>query len=162
MMDLRLLEADEIPRIVAFYEETGHLPKLNSNDQFLVAEERGGIRAAVRLCRESGSLVLRGMRVSRLHQRQGLGSRLLQYAEEAMGSRGCYCIPFTHLESFYAQIGFVRIDPERAPAFLRNRLEHYRREHELDVILMRRPGSYGAGAVERNAGFLQNKEEGAA
>lgn len=157
-MDLRMLETDEFPRITAYYKEAGYTPKLNPGDRFLVTEERGEIRAALRLCRETDCLVLRGMRVSPPYQRQGLGSRLLQFAAKAMDSRDCYCIPYAHLESFYAQIGFVRIDPEVAPAFLRSRFEHYRREDELDVILMRRPCGLGVAAVERNAGFLPKKE----
>jgi N-acetylglutamate synthase-like GNAT family acetyltransferase len=135
---IRTVEGNEFEKIVAFYREADYTSELAPSDQFLIAEEGGSIKAALRLCRENGCLVLRGARVLPPYQRQGISTRLLRYAEKTIGERVCYCIPYAHLESFYAQIGFERIEPDQAPAFLKERLFRYREELSLDIILMRR------------------------
>jgi hypothetical protein len=58
-----------------------------------------------------------------------------------IGDRECYCIAYRNLRSFYAEIGFIEIDPAIAPPFLAERHAGYRREGGLDVIIMRRPSA---------------------
>jgi hypothetical protein len=55
-----------------------------------------------------------------------------------LGDRECYCIPYSHLVGFYAQIGFAEMAPVAAPAFLAERLADYRRRRGLDVVIMGR------------------------
>ncbi|MFN2273599.1 MAG: GNAT family N-acetyltransferase [Anaerolineales bacterium] len=85
-------------------------------------------------------IVLRGMQVRQDCQRRGIGSTLLRYAASVLGEHHCYCIPYSYLERFYEGVGFVRIDPLEAPAFLRERWSTYMGKLGLDVILMRRAG----------------------
>lgn len=129
---------NEFEKIESFYRENDYLQVIKPSDIFLVAKERDTIRAAIRLCREDGCLVLRGMRVSSRFQRRGIGSRLLHFAQGEIGNEVCYCIPYSQLRIFFAQIGFEKISPDEAPEFLRERYESYRSRHGLDVILMRR------------------------
>ena len=140
-MNCRRLGPDEQPSIEAFYRECGYDSPLDSSDKILIAEENGKIEAGLRICHEGGVLVLRGMYVREELRGRGIGSRLLRFTDSEIASDTCYCIPFANLESFYEMAGFLRIDPEQAPTFLRQRLDLYLDSLKLDVILMRRSGA---------------------
>jgi N-acetylglutamate synthase-like GNAT family acetyltransferase len=131
-----MIEIGEIERVKAFYEVSAYSQPLDSSDSILVAETGDDILAALRLCHEHGTLVLRAMRVHPDKLRRGIGTDLLRYAANVIGNEICYCIPYKYLTSFYSQIGFVEIPVDRAPKFLGNRLKLYQRKLNLDVILM--------------------------
>ena len=133
----------EFERITAFYRDNAYRPTIRPTDTIVVSENEGVLCGAVRLCEENGVLVLRGMRVSKGMQRRGIGTRLLRAVEPLIGERECFCIPHRYLRSFYGRISFEEIDLAEAPAFLRQRRARYRREHGLDVIIMRRSGAVG-------------------
>jgi N-acetylglutamate synthase-like GNAT family acetyltransferase len=139
----RRADPAEFGRITAFYRDNAYGPTIRPTDIIVVAKNEGALCGAVRLCEEHGVLVLRGMRVSAGMQRRGVGTGLLQAIEPLIGERECFCIPHRYLRSFYGRIGFEEIDPAHAPAFLRQRCTRYRREHGLDVILIRRRGTVG-------------------
>lgn len=143
MLITRKLHRSELPKLRAFYRENGYQPEITADDLCIVAEADGELRAALRLCREKGCLVLRGVRVAMEFQRVGIGSMLLRFALREIGDEVCYCIPYQYLQDFYGRSGFKRIPPESAPTFLRMRLARYREEDDLDVILMCRPAAEG-------------------
>jgi len=138
-MQTRPASPQEFHRIAAYYQESQYGQALDPQDSYVIAEEAGAIYGAVRLCEEHGVLVLRGMSVSPENRRQGIGTRMLKVLEFLIGNRECYCIPYSHLRSFYAQVAFHEIDPREAPVFLQERLAIYQNRLRLDVILMRRP-----------------------
>jgi N-acetylglutamate synthase-like GNAT family acetyltransferase len=139
----RLALPRDAENVRSFYRENGYTQALSPGDTVLLGERQGSVCAALRRCLEQGMLVLRGMRVAEGIRRQGVGTILLQSAIPHIGGRDGYCIPHRHLRTFYGRIGFSPIEACQAPAFLRDRLECYCGEHDLDVILMRRPGSTG-------------------
>lgn len=130
----------DFARVLSFYLDTGYTQPVDPADTLVYALREEEICAALRLCPEQNTLVLRGMRVCPDLRRQGVGTVLLLAAAKVIGERECYCIPHAYLESFYGQIGFREIDPDTAPAFLHKRLVTYRQVLVLDVILMRRMG----------------------
>lgn len=140
---LRRLEQGETGRLTSFYLENGYDSPIEDEEILLVVEAEDRILAALRLCRENGESVLRGMIVRELHRGLGLGTLLLEYAESVLAGENCYCVPYRELERFYSRIGFRRIDPAGAPEFLRERQRVYREELGLDVILMYRQGKGG-------------------
>jgi N-acetylglutamate synthase-like GNAT family acetyltransferase len=109
---------------------------LSPTDSFFIAHENGEVVGCVRLVRENGTLVLRAMQVKAEMQRSGIGALLLKLLSEEVGQEQCYCIPFAHLENFYGQIGFRKIDDSVAPLFLRDRLQRYKLDDSY--ILMRK------------------------
>jgi N-acetylglutamate synthase-like GNAT family acetyltransferase len=131
----------EFERVVAFYRASGYQAKISPRDVLVIAEQDGVLCGALRVCQEEGVLVLRGVRVVEGMRRQGIGTELLRVAQVAMGSRECFCIPHRYLTSFYGRVGFAEIGLEEAPAFLRERCVCYRREHEVDALVMRRPSA---------------------
>jgi N-acetylglutamate synthase-like GNAT family acetyltransferase len=139
MLVTRKAHPEESERIVAFYRDNDYRPAISPADVIVVAEHEGVLCGAVRLCREHGVLVLRGMRVSEVMRGQGIGTGLLQAVAPVIGARECFCIPHRHLCSFYGRAGFVEIEATEAPAFLCERCAAYRRAYGLDVVIMRRP-----------------------
>ncbi|MBI2503627.1 MAG: GNAT family N-acetyltransferase [Candidatus Latescibacteria bacterium] len=122
-----------------FVEDLAHMAKRTPGTRQVLAEEEGRIIGALRLCQEQGTLVLRGMRVQKEWQRQGVGTRLLQVANERIGQRTCYCLPHPYLEGLYGRIGFEQVKPASVPRFLRLRQVEYReRGVETLLILMKK------------------------
>lgn len=136
---VRAATPNELGWVERFYHANGYQPVIQLTDRLLLALQDGELCGALRLCEECGSLLLRGMRVAVPLQRQGIGTRLLRAAEELIGERACFCIAHRHLEFFYGQAGFRRIDARQAPQFLSDRCARYRREVEVDVVILRRP-----------------------
>lgn len=81
--------------------------------------------------------MLRGMHVDPAHQRAGVGRRLLANLIAGLAGAECFCIPFTHLTTFYGRVGFVVVSTAEAPAFLGEWVKQYRREGH-DVLIVHR------------------------
>jgi hypothetical protein len=63
---------------------------------------------------------------------------MLGRVHELVGNSGCFCIPYTHLRDFYAQIGFEEINLRATPRFPSACYTLYKLELGLDVIIMQR------------------------
>ena len=94
----------------------------------------------VRIANEHGIRVLRGMRVKPEFQRQGVGGQMLERIRSLLEGMECFAIAYAQLEGFYGRIGFCKCDERKAPPFLRERIEKYRKENlEQEFILIRKP-----------------------
>jgi len=151
MFRVREAQPDEMPRVEHFHKEVGYSSGLKPSDRLVVAEVDNALLGAHRLCTELGVFVLRGMRVRREVQRQGIGTAMLDLAQKLVAHQPCYCIPYRHLSCFYGQVGFKEMAPDQAPAFLRQRFELYRCSLQLDVIIMRMDHGSLASAPESGA-----------
>ena len=106
----------------------------------IVAKLGATLVGVARLCPEEGVTVLRGMQVSKAFQGQGIGARLLAACVPHMAQSDTFCLPYTHLEHFYAAAGFAPINGAGLPGFLAQRLAAYRGRGQ-DVMAMRRPAA---------------------
>ena len=128
-----------------FYKLAREKGKTQSSDEVYVARDDANIIAAVRVCplvdRGADSeappdkLLLRSLAVSPDARRTGIGSLFMEYVVQQIGTRECWCYPFSWLEGFYAQTGFVAVTPEDAPDFIRVPFENYRRQGR-DILIM--------------------------
>jgi len=110
-------------------------------DVFFVARSGAEVLGAVRYCVEEGSALLRGMLIAEEARKKGIGRMLLTAFDGFTRSRGkqtLYCVPYGHLESFYATIGFRAIPLEEGPPFLAERVRRYREDGMPSAILMKR------------------------
>jgi predicted N-acetyltransferase YhbS len=141
MASIRTAEDRDMERIRAFYRVVNYVGDVGSDDRMLLADESDRLVGVVRLVRENGIVVLRGMRVLQEYQRSGIGTLLLEAVSRALGSEECYCIPYEHLCDFYGRIGFQNLDPLAAPQFLAERLKEYRmrRPERFSLMLRRAP-----------------------
>jgi len=118
------------------YKICGYGGGLAQDDRVFVAVGEQ-IVGAVRICFENGVDVLRGMYVKPEFQQKGIGASMLAYLKDHIEMNGCYCLPYKHLERFYAKIGFAEISIHNAPAFLAARLEKYLTGGNREIIIMK-------------------------
>ena len=137
---VRLGVANDFPAVAELYLEWGYRSAAEPDDTLIVAEHDHRIVGVVRLTKESGHLVLRGMRVQPAFQRTGVGSQMLTLLVKQLKERECFGIPYDHLLSFYGRVGFREIEANGAPTFLVERAESYRAEG-LKVAIIRRNGT---------------------
>jgi len=128
-----------------FYKQAREKGKTQSSDEIYVARIEQKIIAAVRLCPLSGSkvlstqpsakLLLRSLAVLPEYRRTGIGTQFMQYIAEQIGSRECWCYPFSWLQEFYEQFGFHIVEPNDAPEFIRTPFGNYQRQGR-DILIM--------------------------
>ena len=138
MTTVRVVAQAEFAQVTRFYQEVGYNGVFTEHDLVVVAQQGDRIAGALRLCREAGTMVLRGVRVLTSLQRQGIGSRLLVGAVPYLSEENCYCLPHGHLKRFYGTIGFEELDPAAAPGFLVKRLEKYTTMGLSTIIMLRK------------------------
>jgi GNAT superfamily N-acetyltransferase len=140
-IDVRRAMVEDISRALNFYSERRYGGGIRPEDAVLLAERDGELVGIARLAAEEGVVVLRGMQVHPRFQRQGIGRKLLATVAQELDGRGCFCIPYAHLVGFYRGIGFHVIEPAKAPAFLRLRLQSYQNRGDgKEYLIMRREG----------------------
>jgi N-acetylglutamate synthase-like GNAT family acetyltransferase len=139
---IRVAAVDDLDNVREAYRAWGYRGSIGPNDKVFVAEGDGELLGIVRLAQEDEIYVLRGMQVSPSSQRQGIGTALLLELMKHLGGAECYCVPYTHLDEFYAQVGFRECSSKSAPRFLVDRLSQYLKNGR-EVILMRRPEPVG-------------------
>jgi predicted N-acetyltransferase YhbS len=138
VVTVRTAAAEEYDRVRSAYATWGYAGGVSAEDVVYVAERGTDLVGVVRRTREHAVTMLRGMRVADAWQRRRIGTRLLAAFVADLGREDCYCVPYSHLITFYGRAGFGAVRDEVAPPFLRKRLAEYRRRG-LDVLVMRRP-----------------------
>lgn len=136
MLDIRRATKADWERIESFYRQRNY-NGIKPQDTIFIVQVNNRLVGAVRICLEENVLVLRGMQIFPAFQRQGIGTKLLQMCDRYLNRQTCYCLPFSHLEQFYKQIGFEKVNLADVPSFLRARHNKYL-GRGLDVIAMSR------------------------
>lgn len=134
---VELVEPEHLHAVRVFYEHVGYGGGVQATDQVLVIRHGQQIVAAVRLCKEHGILVLRGMFVDPEYQRQGYGVRLLESAAIVIGAAECWCVPHAHLVQFYSRAGFREQEVDSIPGFLVERQAQYERNGYPASVMQR-------------------------
>ncbi len=143
LVTARLATSAEIGRALEHYAAWGYSGGVAPADVVLLAERHTEWLGLVRVAREGGVLVLRGMQVQPDARRQGVGTLLLGAVAAWLDDSGslsaaCFGVPYVHLLAFYARADFTECALDEGPAFLTKRVAEYR-GRGLDVTLMRRP-----------------------
>ena len=127
-----------------FYERVGYTGGIQDSDVVCLERQDHDLVGVVKLCKEEGVLVLRGLYVSEDLRGTGVGTRLLRAVSETIANQECWCIPFAYLSDFYATVGFARCRESEAPAFLEERCRKYVSKG-MDVVIMKRPIGFCGG-----------------
>lgn len=128
----------DLPAVEAIYREWRYRGGVQPEDGLVVADDAGRVVGVVRLTREHGYTMLRGMRLQPEYQRGGIGTRMLRLFVQQLDD-DCYCVPYANLLDFYGQVGFRVLTRTDAPPFLAERARTYEAEG-LEVAIMCRPG----------------------
>ncbi len=128
-MDIDLVEGkNAAPLVDPLYERNGAQSRAREIDLFFIAREKDSVIGCVRFCRENDIALLRSMMIDADYRRKGVGRQLLNAFSKYVRNQKIspvYCVPYSHLETFYGQIGFRKINDEDAPDFLIERLKNY-------------------------------------
>lgn len=134
------VQTGERAAVLRLYHDCAYSGGMHPSDVVLVARAATDIVGAVRVCREQGTVVLRGMQVRAGWRGQGIGKRLLAAAIPHLDHAVCYCLPYSHLVDFYASGGFRVVGAGALPEFLRERLDGYVAEGQNLLAMRREPG----------------------
>ncbi len=128
----------EVEAVNEFYCRVGYPHRAHRGDSIVVAMAATEIMGAVRLVREQGTQVLRGMQVDPRYHGQGVGTEMLRLLDQFFTPL-CFCIPYEHLSTFYAQARFRVAEPRDVPEFLLERYFEYLKENpdQKYVIMVR-------------------------
>jgi len=137
MLSIDCDRAANLDWLSEFYRQCGYGGKVQPEDRVFFAVDNNQIQGVVRLAQEKGACILRGMQVVRNQQQRGIGKRLLAILTQTLDGKECFCLPYTHLEQFYGQAGFITVADAELPGFLRERKQGYL-HREMDVIAMAR------------------------
>lgn len=129
-------DTGDLGRIREFYRSRNYNQNIDSECNVIVAQIDKEIIGVARICNENEVLILRGMQIKPEFQRQGIGTKILDKVKNLLEDKECFSIPYEHLEEFYGQIGFRRIDDKEAPAFLQNRIIEYQQKHSDKRFIM--------------------------
>ena len=131
----------DMPAIQSFYNLCGYTGPVNSDDDMVIAFEGFEIVGVVRLVSEQGVSILRGMNIREDRQRCGIGSKMLQEFKRMIEKRKVaqvYLICGPHLETYYRQIDFIKVDSiDSIPGFLVDRMKGYQAKYGPQIILRR-------------------------
>ncbi|MYM27642.1 GNAT family N-acetyltransferase [Duganella sp. CY15W] len=132
----------ELAAVAGLYQTVGYGGGVSATDVTLCAKEGTRLAGAVRLCKEEGVMVLRGMHVHPDFQRQGIGSLLLTHCIPYLSQGESYCLPYDHLVQFYEQAGFRIAAVAGVPPFLAERLKDYLASGQ-QIVAMKHPWHTG-------------------
>ncbi|HEY9585188.1 MAG TPA: GNAT family N-acetyltransferase [Candidatus Paceibacterota bacterium] len=137
---LKTASAEDMEKVREFYVEQNYPFGVDPGCTIVLAQTEHEIVGVVRVCTEHGVLVLRGMQIKPEFQRKGLGSKMLSELKGVLEGKECFAIPYAHLEGFYRQAGFKKIEDREAPKFLEERVACYREKHqERGYIIIKKP-----------------------
>jgi N-acetylglutamate synthase-like GNAT family acetyltransferase len=134
MSQVRRVRPEEHALARELYRRVGYGGGVRDEDVLLGAFEGDRLIGVVRLVEEGEVLTLRGMMVDAESRGRGVGGRLLDALLPEIGARTCWCVPYRHLEAFYARAGFYEAEAE-APAFLVERAHRYRKRSDVCVMV---------------------------
>ena len=138
-LHIDIADSAGLAEVAAFYETVGYGGGVSSADVTLTARSAGRLAGAVRLCAESGVIVLRGMHVAPALHGQDIGRALLDHCVPYLDKGEAYCVPYEHLVRFYGQVGFVVAPPASLPPFLAERLAGYAAANRRTIAMRRLP-----------------------
>ena len=125
--------------VLAFLRAAGYSQPIQPADEVFAAWAGDEVVGAVRLAREHGVIVLRGMRVREDLRRRGIGGQLLRGLDGALDKTATWCIPYAWLTNFYATIGFRLGELGEVPTVLNERHSQYVQQGLNVVIMVRQP-----------------------
>lgn len=128
-------EAAHLPLIKRFLKENGFRAQAAKTDVIYTVRLNQTLIGALRLCHYSDSWLLRSMCIKESYRRMGIGLQLLLSIHSDLESKQCYCFSYQHLESFYHNAGFRRIDYHQATAIIHEMFCNYINQGK-NIVLM--------------------------
>jgi len=120
-----------------FYLKQGYHSNWSQNERAFIATQDDEIIGGVKVENLEGVSILRGMYVANNFQGNQVGTKLIKHIEPILNKTISYCMPFSHLEKFYAQIGFRKTSLKTYPKYLQERYVGYENEGYIIIPMVR-------------------------
>lgn len=130
-MQIEQLDLMKLPLVARLYKSFYPSGKAKKDELTLVGYMENQMAAVVRFRTIEQYRLLTGMLVVPDFRGQGFGHELMSYCLEHVLTEGDYCFAYKHLEEFYAQHGFKRIDCQELPNSLKGLYERYSKTKAL-------------------------------
>lgn len=135
-MKIKELPPVAFPLANRFFKANGHKGKVRGNERvFVLYDNHGTIKAALRACPKDSGYLLRSVQVDCRTYRQGFGQQLVSGAVEQLLPASCWCYPYCHLQPFYEKSGFSLIDENEAPEDIRQPFVRYREQGQRFLLM---------------------------
>ncbi len=115
----------KLPLLKRFYKQNYPSTKPKSDELTIVAYSDLAMVAVVRFRNVSDYRLLTGMAVNEAKRGQGVGTQLLQYCHKEVLQKDDFCFSYSHLQHFYEQVDFKRVDVSELPSELKNLFNRY-------------------------------------
>ncbi len=119
------LEPIKLPLLKRFYKQHYPSSKPKSDELSIAAYDDLSMVAVVRFRPVAQYRLLTGMAVCETSRGKGIGSQLLHYCEKEIMAKNDFCFSYAHLQNFYEQVNFRKIDVEKLPSELRTLFLRY-------------------------------------
>jgi N-acetylglutamate synthase-like GNAT family acetyltransferase len=129
------LDPIKLPLLKRFYKQHYPSTKPKSDELSIVAYIDFSMVAVVRFRPIAEYRLLTGMAVDESQRGEGIGSQLLNYCLNEVLAKNDFCFSYPHLQNFYEQANFKKIDIEELPNDLRTLFLRYS-QNGKDLIPM--------------------------
>ncbi|MGY2574869.1 GNAT family N-acetyltransferase [Vibrio sp. C8] len=119
------LDPIKLPLLKRFYKQHYPSTKPKSDEILIVAYSELSMIAVVRFRSVTGYRLLTGMAVDESKRGKGIGSELLSFCEKEILADNDFCFSYAHLQHFYEQASFKKIEVEELPNELRTLFGRY-------------------------------------
>lgn len=123
-LEIRQASPYEFASVVRLYDEGGYDGRYQAADFLLLAMLGQEAVGVVRLVREQGYTLLRGLYIGKHWRGRGIGRRLLLAATGYL-QEPCYCLTQTSLLPLFSAAGFILCHDDIVPPFLIERRHRY-------------------------------------
>ncbi len=137
-MKFKIGLAEDCDWLADFYDKTSYGGEWTETDILYYASDENEVVGVVRIAQECGIQVLRGMQILNRRQGNGIGNKLMEFLIKNISTNPIYCIPHSHLETFYSRFGFKKIENiDEIPKFLVSRFAEYRSKGMTVSVMLR-------------------------
>ncbi len=136
--EIRQAEVKDLVWVNSTYKTIDFLPSTLENEIVAIASidniKVGLGRIAVV---DRHSCELGGMYVNPEFRRKNVARKIVEYLLQHAQKRIIYCIPFTHLSSFYESFGFRKIKPDiSTPQKIKKKLEFTKKTYKEPTLFL--------------------------
>ncbi|KHD23496.1 acyltransferase [Vibrio caribbeanicus] len=124
-LTIDVLDPIKLPLVARLYKQYYPSGKAKKDELTIVGYWEQQLAAVVRFRSIEQYRLLTGMLVVPDQREKGLGHQLMDYCQDKVLTGLDYCFAYQHLESFYAQHGFVLIEESALPNALRQLFIRY-------------------------------------
>lgn len=125
VLTIETLDPIKLPLVARLYKQYYPSGKAKKDELTIVGYEQANMVSVVRFRNIEEYRLLTGMLVVPEQREKGFGHQLMAHCREQVLTANDYCFAYQHLESFYAQHGFMTQQEQDLPNSLKQLFQRY-------------------------------------